>query len=81
MFNFPIYLMKIDPQIQYYDIKTIYLSKESKFISIKQQYYINWKNNQKNIVNKKNCDFGPFRNYLEYNIETEKLSNNWIKIH
>ena len=72
--------MKIDPQIQYYDIKTIYWNKENKFEKIEEQYYINWKNNQKNIVNNKIFDFGPFRFFLEYNVKTEQLSKNWIKI-
>lgn len=80
LFNFPIYLMKIDPQTQYYDIKTLYWNKENKFEKIEQQYYINWKNNQKNIVNNKVFDIGPFRNYLEYHVEAEQLPNNWVKI-
>lgn len=80
LFNFPIYLMKIDPQTQYYDIKTLYWNKENKFEKIEQQYYINWKNNQKNIVNNRVYDIGPFRNYIEYRVKTEQLPKNWEKI-
>lgn len=79
LLNFPIYLMKIDPQVQYYDIETLYWNKTNKFEKIQKQYYINWKNNQKNIIINKVFDFGPFRNYLEYCVEIENLDENWVK--
>lgn len=79
LLNFPIYLMKIDPQVQYYDIETLYWNKTNKFEKIQKQYYINWKNNQKNIIINKVFDFGPFRNYLEYRVEIENLDENWVK--
>ena len=79
LINFPFYIMKIDPQIQYYDVETLYWNKTNKFEKIQKQYYINWKNNQKNIVNNKVFDFGPFRNYIEYHVKIEKLDENWNK--
>ena len=79
LLNFPIYLMKIDPQVQYYDIETLYWNKKNKFEKIQKQYYINWKNNKKNIRINKVFDFGPFRNYLEYHVEIENLNDNWVK--
>lgn len=77
--NLPLYCMRIDPQIQYYDLETIYWNKANKFEKIEKQYYINWKSNQKHIVLNKVSDFGPFRNYLQYNIDTETLDSDWVK--
>jgi len=71
--------MKIDPQVKYYDIETLYWNKKNKFEKIQKQYYINWKNNKKNIRINKVFDFGPFRNYLEYHVEIENLNDNWVK--
>ena len=80
LLNFPLYVGKIAPQSQYYDIETLYWNKTNKFEKIQKQYYINWKNNQENIVINKVFDFGPFRYYIEYEVETENLNDNWIKI-
>lgn len=72
--------MRIDPQIQYYDIETLYWNRTNKFEKIQKQYYINWKSNQKHVVFNKVFDFGPFRNYLQCNIKTEALDDDWVKM-
>lgn len=78
--NLLLYCMRIDPQIQYYDIETLYWNRTNKFEKIQKQYYINWKSNQKHVVFNKVFDFGPFRNYLQYNIKTEALDDDWVKM-
>jgi len=80
LLNFLLYLLKIDPETQYYDIKTLYYNRNNKFEKIEEQYYINWKNNQKNIVANKVYDFWIFRNFIEYHIDTNNLDENWIKL-
>jgi len=78
--NFTLYSLKIDPQVQYFDLKTIYHNKESTSEKINEQYYINWKTNEKIYLSNRVYDFGPFRNYLERNVDINKLGKNWIKV-
>ena len=78
---FPLYLLRLDPQTQYYDIQTLYLNKENKLEKIQEQYYINWKTNKKHIVSNRIYDCGPFRNYIEYHVDVNNLDYNWIKAH
>ncbi len=80
LLNFPLYLMKIDPQIQYYDVEVKYFNKKNKFDKIINQYYINWKTNKNVPVENRVYDFGPFRYFIEYDVDTSKLNDNWEKV-
>jgi hypothetical protein len=79
LLTLPISPMKIGQRVQYYDIDTLYWNKKNKFEKVQKQYYINWENNHKNITLNKISDLGPFRNYLEYNIEIEQMDEDWVK--
>ena len=80
LLNFPLYLMKIDPQIQYYDVEVKYFNKKNKFDNIIYQYRVNWKNNKKIYQENRVYDIGPFRYFIEYDIESSKLNNDWQKV-
>ncbi|WP_312825739.1 hypothetical protein [Epilithonimonas sp.] len=80
LINLPLYLLKIDPQVQYFDIETLYYSKENKFDKIEKQYYVNWKNNLKDTIVNNVSDFGPFRKFNEYDVDINKLDSKWQKI-
>ncbi|MGH2666640.1 hypothetical protein [Flavobacterium sp.] len=80
LLNFPLYLMKIDPQIQYYDVEVKYFNKRNKLESITSQYRINWKNNKKIYQENRVYDIGPFRYFIEYDIDSSKLNNDWEKV-
>lgn len=79
-FNFPFYLMKLDPQIQYYDVEVTYFNKRNKFERIISQYHTNWKTNKKMYKENIVYDIGPFRYFIEYDIDSSKLNNDWQKI-
>lgn len=74
-----IYSMKIDPQNQYYDVEITYFNRKNKFEKIINQYYVDWKSNNKIYNQNKVFDFGPFRYFIEYNVNTDSLSENWVK--
>ncbi len=76
--NFAFYLMKLDPQRQYFDFKIKYYNKGSKSDKIINQYYVNWKSNKMIFVDNRVYDFGPFRYFVEYDVDTSKLKNDWI---
>lgn len=78
--NFALYLLKLDPKVQYYDVKTIYIKKGNMFEKINEQYYINWKTNERKILSNRIYDFGPFRNYLESKVDTSKIGAEWIRV-
>jgi hypothetical protein len=78
--NFYIYSNKIDPQTQFFDITTIYRKKSQKNDKIISQYYVNWKTNKDIPTNNRVYDFGPFRYFVEYDIDTLKLDKKeWLK--
>lgn len=80
LLNFYIYFNKIDPQAQFFDITTVYRNKNQNNEKIISQYYVNWKTNKKIPTNNRIYDFGPFRYYIQYNIDTLKLNKKeWIK--
>jgi hypothetical protein len=80
LINFYIYSNKIDPQIQFFDIATIYRNKSHKNDKIISQYYVNWKSNKPIPTNNRVYDFGPFRYFIEYDIDTLKLDKKeWVK--
>jgi len=80
LLNFYIYSNKIDPQTQFFDIATIYRNKSQKNDKIISQYYVNWKSNKPVTTNNRVYDFGPFRYFIEYDIDTLKLDKKeWVK--
>ncbi len=80
LINFYIYSNKIDPQTQFFDISTIYRHKSQKNDKIISQYYVNWKTNKHIPTNNRVYDFGPFRYFIEYDIDTLKLdTKEWVK--
>jgi hypothetical protein len=80
LLNFYIYSNKIDPQTQFFDIATIYRNKSQKNDKIISQYYVNWKSNKPVPTNNRIYDFGPFRYFVEYNIDTLEIDKRkWVK--
>jgi glucan phosphoethanolaminetransferase (alkaline phosphatase superfamily) len=79
MLSLAFYLMKIDPQTQYHDVEIIYYNNENKFDRIIYQYYVNWKTNEKVFRENRIYDIGPFRYFIEYNVDTSDLKDNWIQ--
>jgi len=80
LLNFYIYSNKIDPQTQFFDIATIYRNKSQKNDKIISQYYVNWKSNKPVPTNNRVYDFGPFRYFIEYDIDTLKIDKKeWVK--
>lgn len=80
LLNFYIYSNKIDPQTQFFDIATIYRNKSQKNDKIISQYYVNWKSNKPVPTNNRVYDFGPFRYFIEYDIDTLKIDKKeWEK--
>jgi hypothetical protein len=78
--NFTFYLMKIDPQTQYKDVEVKYFNKNNKFERIIKQYRVNWKTNEKTYQENKVYDIGPFRYFMEYDVDSSKLNNEWQKV-
>jgi hypothetical protein len=76
--SFAFYLMKLDPQRQYYDVEITYHNKENKCDRIMYQYYVNWKTNEKKFQENRIYDIGPFRYFIEKDIDTSKLKGNWM---
>lgn len=72
--------MKLDPEVQYYDVEVKYLNKENKFKRTINQYRVNWKTNEKIYLENKVYDIGPFRYFIEYDIDSSKLNNEWKKL-
>ena len=80
LINFYIYSNKIDPQTQFFDIATIYRNKNQKNDKIISQYYVNWKTNKPIPTNNRVYDFGPFRYFIEYDIDTLEIGKKeWVK--
>lgn len=80
LLNFYIYSNKIDPQTQFFDIATIYRNKSQKNDKIISQYYVNWKSNKPVPTNNRVYDFGPFRYFVEYDIDTLEIDKReWVK--
>ncbi len=80
LINFYIYSNKIDPQTQFFDIVTIYRNKNQKNDKIISQYYVNWKTNKPIPTNNRIYDFGPFRYFIEYDIDTLEIGKKeWVK--
>lgn len=77
---FSSYLMRLDPKIQFYDVEIKYFSKKNKFERIINQYYVVWKNNQKKYFENRVCDIGPFRYYIEYDVNLSELNDDWVKM-
>ena len=73
-------LLKIDPPIYYHDIETLYFNKKNKFDKIEKQYYVNWKSNKNDTVINRVRDYGLFREFIEYEIDTAKIDESWIKV-
>lgn len=72
------YLLKLDPQRQYHDVKITYYNRENKFDRIMYQYHVNWKTNEKKFQENRIYDIGPFRYFIEKDIDTSKLKGNWM---
>ena len=80
LLNFYIYSNKIDPQTQFFDIATIYRNKSQKNDKIISQYYVNWKSNKPVPTNNRIYDFGPFRYFVEFDIDTLEIDKReWVK--
>jgi hypothetical protein len=80
LLNFYIYSNKIDPQTQFFDIATIYRNKSQKNDKIISQYYVNWKSNKPVPTNNRVYDFGPFRYFVEFDIDTLEIDKReWVK--
>ena len=80
LLNFYIYSNKIDPQTQFFDIAIIYRNKSQNNDKIISQYYVNWKTNKPVTTNNRVYDFGPFRCFIEYDIDTLQLDKKeWLK--
>lgn len=72
-------LLKIDPPIYYHDIETLYFNKKNKFDKIEKQYYVNWKSNKNDTVINRIQDYGLFREFIEYEVDTTIIDGSWIK--
>ena len=78
--NLAVYYAKIDPDIQYRDYKTLYINKNNTDEKIVSQYDVNWKTLKKEYQNNHVADYGIFRIYKSYRIDTLKLNmDNWKK--
>ena len=76
--SFAFYLLKLDPKRQYHDVKITYYNKENKFDRVIYQYHVNWKTNEKKFQENRIYDIGPFRYFIEKNVDTSKLKGNWM---
>jgi hypothetical protein len=72
--------MKIEPPTQFHDVEIKYYNKKNKFEFVIKQYRINWKNNKKIYLENKVYDIGPFRYFLEFDIDSSDLNSDWEKI-
>jgi len=77
--DLPLYIMKIDPDIQYYDSKILYVNSLNNDEKIVRQYLINWKTNEKIYMNNHVKDVGYIRIFKTFNIDTMNLKKEWIK--
>ncbi len=71
--NLAVYSAKIDPDIQYRDYKTLYINKENDNEKIVSQYDVNWKTLEKEYQFNHVTDYGIFRIYKSYRIDTLNL--------
>lgn len=72
--------MRIDPQRQYHDVETTHFNRKNKFESVIKQYRVNWKTNKKIYQENKIYDIGPFRYFIEYDVDSTKLNTDWERI-
>ncbi len=79
--NLAVYYAKIDPDIQYRDYKTLYVNKENTDEKILRQYNVNWKTLKYEYQNNQVEDYGIFRYYKFYRVDTLKLhKNKWKRV-
>jgi hypothetical protein len=78
--NLAVYSAKIDPDIQFRDFKTLYVNKQNPNEKIVSQYYVNWKTLEKQYQKNYVADYGIFRIYRSYGIDTLNLNmEKWKK--
>jgi len=72
--NLTVYSARVDPDIQFKDFQTLYISKQEPNEKIVNQYYVNWKTLEKQYENNHVIDYGVFRIYKSYRIDTLNLN-------
>jgi hypothetical protein len=72
-----VFYKNIDPDIQFKDYKVLYVNKQNSNEKIIRQFDVNWKTNEKEFQNNVVEDFGIFRIYKSYGIDTLKLDAKW----
>jgi hypothetical protein len=77
--NLIFYSAKIDPNIQFRDSEVLFINKENPNKRIVRQYYVNWKTNEKIFQNNEVTNYGIFRIYQSYQIDTLNLDKKWNK--
>ena len=77
--NLIFYSAKIDPNIQFSDSEVLFINKENPNKRIVRQYYVNWKTNEKIFQNNEVTNYGIFRIYQSYQIDTLNLDKKWNK--
>ena len=77
--NLVVYSAKIDPDVQFKDAKILYVNELNPDEKIISQYDVNWKTNEKQFQNNHVENFGVFRIYKSYAIDTLNLEQKWKK--
>jgi len=75
-----VFYTNIDPDVQFRDSKILFVNKENHNEKIIEQYDVNWKTNEKLFQNNQVENFGIFRLYKHYRIDTLKIDKEkWKK--
>ena len=72
-----VFYKNIDPDVQFRDSEILFVNRENPNEKIIRQFDVNWKTNEKEFINNQVVDFGIFRIYKSYGIDTLNLNNKW----
>ena len=72
-----VFYKNIDPDVQYRDSQILFVNRQNPNEKIIRQFDVNWKTNKKYFINNQVEDFGIFRIYKSYGIDTLNLDKNW----
>ena len=72
-----VFYKNIDPDVQFRDSEILFVNKQNPNEKIIRQFDVNWKTNEKEFINNHVKDFGIFRIYKSYGIDTLNLDEKW----
>ena len=72
-----VFYKNIDPDVQFRNSGILFVSQQNTNEKIIRQFDINWKTNEKEFINNHVVDFGIFRVYKAYGIDTLNLDKKW----